>query len=162
VTTTDGTGEDTVVVRRRIQARPETVFSFSPIRPAGCAGKGVDATIEPVPGGELRMNVVGDGSASGRFVEVDPPRRIVFSWGWELPGNPVPPGSSTVEVDLEPDGDATVGRLTHRGLRLPPVRDQHRDGWEHYLERLDAVATGGDPGPDPWLVHSRVDVLTGR
>jgi hypothetical protein len=24
----------------------------------------------------------------------------------------------------------------------------HRDGWEHYLDRLAVRAAGGDPGPD--------------
>jgi hypothetical protein len=23
-------------------------------------------------------------------------------------------------------------------------------GWEHFLPRLAIVASGGDPGPDPW------------
>ena len=147
MTTTDDTA---VEVHRRIQARPATVFSFFTDPARWLRWQGVDATIEPMPGGEFRMNVVGDGYASGRFIEVDPPKRIVFSWGWEIAGNPVPPGSSVVEIDLEPDGDATLVRLTHRGLVLP-ARDQHREGWGHYLERLEVAATGGDPGPDPWL-----------
>lgn len=146
---TDGT---TVVVQRRIKAKPATIFSFFTDPALWLRWQGIEATIEPVAGGRFRMNVTGDGYASGQFVEVDPPRRIVFSWGWELPGNPVPPGSSTVEIDLEPDGDATIVRLTHRGLPLPAARDQHRHGWQHYLERLDEVATGGDPGQDPWIV----------
>jgi uncharacterized protein YndB with AHSA1/START domain len=150
VTAPDGT--TVVVVQRRIRAQPATIFSFFTDPARWLRWQGVEATIEPVAGGRFRMNVRGDGYASGQFVEVDPPRRIVFSWGWELPGNPVPPGSSTVEIDLEPDGDATVVRLTHRGLPLPATRDHHREGWQHYLERLDAVATGGDPGPDPWRV----------
>jgi uncharacterized protein YndB with AHSA1/START domain len=147
-----GIPQDTVVVLRRIEARPETIFSFFTDPARWLRWQGIEATIEPVPGGEFRVNVLGDGFASGRFVEVDPPRRIVFSWGWELPGNPVPPGSSTVEVDLEPDGDATIVRLTHRGLPLAAARDQHREGWRHFVQRLAAVAAGGDPGPDPWLV----------
>jgi uncharacterized protein YndB with AHSA1/START domain len=149
MTTTD---ETAVIVQRRIMARPATIFSFFTDPARWLRWQGVEATIEAVPGGEFRMNVVGDGYASGRFVEVDPPRRIVFSWGWELPGNPVPPGSSTVEIDLVPDGEATMVRLTHRGLPLPAARDQHRQGWAHYLERLDLVATGGDAGRDPWRV----------
>lgn len=143
--------ETVVVVQRRISARPDTIFSFFTDPARWLRWQGVDAVVEPAPGGVFRMNVVGDGYASGRFVEVDPPRRIVFSWGWELPGNPVPPGSSTVEIDLSPEDGGTMVRLTHRGLPLPAARTQHRGGWEHYLERLDAVATGADPGADPWV-----------
>jgi len=81
-------------------------------------------------------------------VTVDPPHRIVFTWGWEGDGSPVPPGSSTVEITITADGpDATVLRLVHRGLPLPAL-DRHRDGWEHYLGRLTIRAAGGDPGPD--------------
>src|SRR2546425_57561 len=74
------------------------------------------------------------GAVSGRYVEVDPPRRIVFTWGWE--GNDeVPPGSSTVEVTLEEDGDATIIRLRHTGLPSEESRRLHDQGWTHYLSR---------------------------
>jgi len=139
-----------VVVQRRIKASPETVFSFFTDPTRWLQWQGVDATIEARPSGTFRVNVRGDGYASGRFTEVDPPRRVVFTWGWELPGNPVPPGSSTVEIELTPDGDQTVVTLTHRDLP-PEACDVHRVGWEHYLSRLVTVAEGGDPGVDPVL-----------
>ena len=59
-----------------------------------------------------------DGWASGHFVELDPPRRLVFTWGWEMPGNPVPAGSSTVTVDLLAAPAGTLVRLTHTGLPI--------------------------------------------
>jgi uncharacterized protein YndB with AHSA1/START domain len=72
----------------------------------------------------------------------------VFTWGWEGDGSPVPPGSSTVEITLAADGpDGTLLRLVHHGLPLPAL-DMHRDGWEHYLSRLDVRVAGGDPGLD--------------
>jgi len=143
------TSPDTaVVVERRIKAAPATVFAFFTDPARWLEWQGVDATIEPRPGGQFRMNVRGDGYASGAFTEIDPPRRIVFTWGWELPGNPVPPGSSTIEVELVPEGEVTLVRLTHRDLP-PEACDVHRQGWEHYLDRLTVRAAGGDPGPDP-------------
>ena len=140
-----------IVVERRIAASPETVFSFFVDRDRWVRWQGRDAVIEPHPGGTLRMDVRGDGWVSGSFVEVVPNRRIVFTWGWEMPGNPVPPGTSTVEVELEPDGDGTLLRLTHRGLP-PEAFEAHRLGWEHYASRLAVVAAGRDPGPDPLAV----------
>ena len=139
---------DVVVVERRIKASPRTVYSFFTDRDRWLSWQGVTAEIDPRPGGVFRMNVRGDGWAAGRFVTVDPPHRIVFTWGWEGDGSPVPPGSSTVEITITADGpDATVLRLVHRGLPLPAL-DRHRDGWEHYLGRLTIRAAGGDPGPD--------------
>jgi uncharacterized protein YndB with AHSA1/START domain len=96
------------------------------------------------------MNVRGDGFASGRFTEVVPGRRIAFTWGWEAPELGVPPGSTTVEIDLLPDGDGTILRLTHRNLPGQAL-GLHRWGWEHYTARLAVAAAGGDPGPDPAL-----------
>lgn len=147
---THAAGPEFVVVERRIKARPETVFAFFTDPRRWLQWQGVDATVEPRLDGEFRINVRGDGYASGRFVEIDAPRRIVFTWGWEMPGNPVPPGSSTIEVDLLAEGEATLVRLTHRGLP-PESCDVHRIGWEHYVERLAVRAGGGDPGADPWL-----------
>jgi uncharacterized protein YndB with AHSA1/START domain len=139
---------DIVTVHRVIKARPATVFSFFTDRDRWLSWQGVTAEIDARPGGVFRMNVRGDGFASGRFVVVEPPHRIVFTWGWEGAGSPVPPGSSTVEITLEADGDeGTRLTLVHSGLPLPAL-DMHRDGWNHYLERLTLRAAGGDPGPD--------------
>ncbi|MGH7553091.1 MAG: SRPBCC family protein [Longimicrobiales bacterium] len=139
---------DQVVVERRISARPQTVFSYFTDRDKWLTWQGVDADIDPRPGGMFRMNVRGDGWAAGRFVTVDPHHTIVFTWGWEGDDSPVPPGSSTVKITLSADGtDATVLRLVHSGLPLPAL-SAHRQGWNHYLDRLAVRVGGGDPGPD--------------
>ena len=89
----------------------------------------------------------------GRFVEVDPPSRVTFTWGWELEPLAVPPQSTAVEVSLTREGDETLVRLTHR--RLPPDSvDFHNAGWGHYLPRLVAAASGAEPGPDPWQAQA--------
>src|SRR5919109_1370501 len=74
----------------------------------------------------------------GEFVEVSPPHRVVFTWGFEDSTVGVPPGSSTVEVTLEPDGDGTRLRLVHRDLP-DASRADHDAGWDGMLERLAAV-----------------------
>jgi uncharacterized protein YndB with AHSA1/START domain len=87
--------------------------------------------------------------ARGEYVEIVPPSRIVFTWGWESADSKVPPGSSTVEVSLIPDGNGTIVRLRHFGLPMDE-REIHAGGWEHYLERLELAAQGRAPSPDPW------------
>ena len=79
-----------------------------------------------------------------------PHSRVVFTWGWEG-DSAVPPGSSTVEVSLIPDGDGTVVRLRHSGLPTAELRTRHAEGWEHFLARLAEAGAGRDPGPDPWV-----------
>jgi len=139
---------DVVTVQRTIEARPTMVFSFFTDADRWLSWQGVTAEIDPRPGGVFRMNVTGDGWASGRFITVEPYQRIVFTWGWEGATSTVPPGSSTVEITLQPLPDgSTLLTLVHRGLPMPML-DPHEEGWTHYLDRLTIRAAGGDPGPD--------------
>jgi uncharacterized protein YndB with AHSA1/START domain len=103
---------------------------------------GPEATADPVPGGALRW-VHPDGSTVvGRFVELVPHRRVVFSYGWEDGRMGVPPESTTVEIDLVEKDGATVVRLVHHGLP-PEAVDEHERGWEYFLGVLrDTVAVG--------------------
>lgn len=141
---------DVIEKEVRIAARPETVFSFlvDPVKMTRWMG--VSAELDPRPGGLYRVNVTGTDVVRGEYVEVVSPTRVVFTWGWEGEGSPLPPGASTVEISVVPDGDGTIVRLRHLGL-APEQRDSHAVGWVHYLERLSIAAEGRDPGPDPWL-----------
>ena len=148
MTTSDG--GDAVEREVRISARPETIFPFF-VDPAKMVlWKGIHAILDPRPGGIYRVDVTTRDIARGEYVEVKPYSRVVFTWGWEGEGSALPPGASTVEVTLTPDGDETIVRLRHLGLSQDQ-RDVHAQGWEHFLPRLVIAAEGGDPGPDPWV-----------
>ena len=108
----------------------------------------------PAPGGIYRVLVGGQHQAAGEFVEVVPKEKVVFTFGWDEKDHPIPPGSTTVEITLHPEGDKTRVRLVHRGLPADAV-DDHGRGWAHYLERLAIAATGGDAGPDVRLRRDR-------
>ncbi|MGW2936445.1 SRPBCC family protein [Streptomyces sp. NPDC055722] len=142
---------DEVTVERLIAARPETVFSFFTDRDKWLCWMGGDGEFDFRPGGAYRTTVTGENVAQGHFVEVDPPTRLVFTWGWAEGGMPVPPGSTTVEITLEPVAAGTLLRLVHRNLPSPEARAAHEEGWVHYVDRLATVATGNDPGPDAWM-----------
>src|SRR4051794_32880715 len=144
------TTETSVERELAIAASPETVWEFLVDPAKAVRWMGETATLDARPGGEYRVGVIPGHVASGEFVELDPPRRLVFTWGWEGE-NPVPPGSSTIEIELVPNGDGTLLRFTHRDLPGAESVQSHGHGWDHYLERLATVAGGGDPGADPWL-----------
>ena len=148
MTTTPGTRlEDAVVVERWVKASPEKVYRYLTDSVDWARWQGIDATIEATPGGIFRIQMANGMQARGQFVELDPDRRVMFTWGWvDYPG--CPPGSSTVELDLMPEDDRTLIRLVHRGL-APDERPLHTMGWSHHLPRLVSVVEGGDPGPDP-------------
>jgi uncharacterized protein YndB with AHSA1/START domain len=108
---------------------------------------GQHATLDPVPDGAFEVDINGV-PVRGRYLEVDPPRRVVVSWG--VAGNPdLPPGASQVEFTLIPIAGGTRLRLIHRNLP-PDQASIHGTGWGHFLGRLDQAATGADPDPDPW------------
>lgn len=146
------TKDSLLLVREvRIAAPRETVFRYFTDPARLVAWIGISADLDPRPDGTFRFEVATGEFCSGRYVEVDPPRRVVFTWGWESTAIPVPPGSTVVEVELheaESDGGATRLVLTHRGL-TDDTYDLHDEGWQAYLGRLQAVAGGRDPGPDP-------------
>ena len=96
-------------------------------------------------------------TAVGEVVEIDPPRRLVLAWGWEDGSWEVPAGSTTVEYELLPEGSGTRLHFTHRDLPSKESAEAHGLGWDHYHERLVVAATGGDPGPDPWLTERSSD-----
>ena len=144
--------EESLPVERevRIDAPADVVFEFFVDPEQMVRWMGVDADLDARPGGVFKVNVTGQDVARGEYVEVSPNERVVFTWGWEAGAKPVRPGSSTVEVTLEPDGPATLVRLRHLGLPGGPD-DRHAEGWDHYLGRLGVAVAGGDAGPDPWV-----------
>ena len=147
---------ETVAIEREvlIEARPETVWEFLVDPDKAVRWMGQFAGLEPHPGGLYRVGVIPGHVARGEFVELDPPHRLVFTWGWEEgedgPGS-VLPGASTVEIELTPDGSGTRLHFTHRDLPSAASAESHGHGWDHYMSRLVTAAAGGDPGVDPWL-----------
>jgi len=145
----DATDQQVLERQIRISARPETVFSFFTDPAKLIRWKGVRAKLDPRPGGIYRVEINGRDVVLGKYVEIVPFTRVVFTWGWEGENSPLPPGSTTVEIDLIPDGEATIVRLRHSGLPSAQ-REVHAQGWDHFLPRLDLAAAGLEPGPDPW------------
>jgi uncharacterized protein YndB with AHSA1/START domain len=131
----------------RIEATPQTVFGFFTDPARMLQWMGIDAAIDPRPGGAYRVSVTGRETAIGEFVELTPYERIVMTWGWD--SGPWTPGSTRIEIDLIADGEATILRLRHYGLDAEGMA-LHEEGWNHYLARLAVAATGSDPGADEW------------
>jgi uncharacterized protein YndB with AHSA1/START domain len=140
---------DPIVKEVFLEGTPDEIFPDLTESDRLIQWKGVSAQLDPRPGGLSRFDPTGSGRdvVSGRYLEVDPPHRVVFTWGFEREGHPVPAGSTTVEIELIPHQAGTLLRLTHRGLSADQ-RTNHLDGWAHYLPRLKARAAGADPGHD--------------
>jgi uncharacterized protein YndB with AHSA1/START domain len=149
----DATTETTAVERTlSIAATPETVWEFLVDPDKATRWMGQACTFDAQPGGLYRCEVIPGHTARGEFVELDPPHRLVFTWGWENEEG-VPPGSSTVEIELTADETGTNLHFVHN-LSSAEAAQSHSVGWDHYLPRLEIAAAGRDPGKDPWIAQA--------
>lgn len=108
----------------------------------------VAARVDLKVGGEYRWTVTPGHHATGTFSEIEPGKRVVFTWGWEQ-SDAMAPSDSVVSITLEPASGGTSVRLVHEGLS-EQQEVAHAEGWNHYLDRLVAEATSGDAGADEW------------
>jgi uncharacterized protein YndB with AHSA1/START domain len=122
----------------RIAAPPAVVFPYFTDPALAVKWIADAALLDARPGGTFSLDVRGN-PARGEYVVVEPPSRVVFTWGIEG-REEFPPGSSTVEVVLVADGDATVVTLTHRDLPSEDYRHSHREGWAEFLGLLAEAA----------------------
>jgi uncharacterized protein YndB with AHSA1/START domain len=137
---------DVIVATEHIKAPPEVVFPYLTDPALIVKWIGDRAELDPQPSGVFALDM-GEVAAHGTYITVEPPHRVVFSWG--IPGSDtLPPGGSTVEVALTPDGDDTIVVLTHRGLPATQI-GTHRAGWEHRLGQLREAAGTGPTSPGP-------------
>lgn len=126
-----------VVVRMHIDAPPEIVFDCFCDPAALVTWMGDWADVDPQPGGVFAVDIE-DMAVRGRFELVEPPNRLVFTWGFA--GSDVEPGASTVEVTLSAHADGTELTLVHRDLPESET-SRHTIGWNQFLPNLATVAT---------------------
>ena len=101
---------------------------------------GVEVEVDLRVGGHyaIRLEVEGGHvTAHGTYREVDPPRRLVYTWGWREP-HPMK-AETLVTVEFVPVEEGTGIRLSHEGFPMPGDRDGHEEGWNICLERLSEL-----------------------
>ena len=89
-------------------------------------------------GGEYRIDMKGeerDHVHAGRYLKVDRPRELAFTWISEGTGQQ----ETVVTVRFEPRDGGTVLTLTHEKLPGEESRENHRKGWLVICDRLDEV-----------------------
>jgi uncharacterized protein YndB with AHSA1/START domain len=120
---------------RTISAPIDIVWSLLSTADGLTEWMAVEAVVDLEPGGTIRW-VHEDGSVvAGEVLEVVPLRRLVFTYGWESGGLPVPVGSTTVKIELEAIGESTLVKLRHEGL-TPEMAERHSIGWNMFIDRL--------------------------
>jgi uncharacterized protein YndB with AHSA1/START domain len=127
-----------VKVQIRIEATPAEIFPYLIESDLLVQWIGQSAHLDPEPGGVFALDF-DETKIRGNFVTVEPPHRVVFTWG--VPGSTeLPEGSSTVEITLTADGDGTIVELHHSDLSADE-RVRHEAGWTELLPRLREKVT---------------------
>jgi uncharacterized protein YndB with AHSA1/START domain len=148
---TDGaspSGSPEIVKTIFVRTTPERLFPFFTDPAKMLLWIGTEVELDARPGGMLRIVPNRVDVIRGTYLEITPPTRVVFTWGFEGPGQALPAGASVVEIVLRPVEGGTEVRLTHRALP-DGIREAHAAGWTHYLDRIATAALGGVLGADP-------------
>jgi uncharacterized protein YndB with AHSA1/START domain len=142
--------ERTVLIR----APRETVFRFFTDPARWAAWWGAGSTIEPRSSGRVHIRYPDGTEAGGEIIELDPPARIVFTYGYAS-GKQIAPGGSRVTIRLDPVDEGTRLVLTH-DFADPAARDHHVQGWRYQLSLFSNLVANevlGDPAAlvDGWF-----------
>jgi uncharacterized protein YndB with AHSA1/START domain len=132
-----------------VEAKPVDVFPYFTDPALMVRWIGREAKLDARAGGPYQIEINPGDTAAGEYVLIDPPSRLVMTWGW-VGSASVPPGATTLEVTLTASDGGTLVRLVHRDLPDAEQRSQHDHGWSGFLSRLPAAAIGADPGPYPF------------
>jgi len=89
------------------------------------------------PPGQRPEGFAEENRMRSRITELDPPRRLAFTWG---------EGGGDVTFDLEPKGDQVLLTLVHRGISDRANLLMIGAGWHIHLDILLARANGENPG----------------
>jgi uncharacterized protein YndB with AHSA1/START domain len=136
-----------------IAADPRAVFDLFTTEAGLVRWMAKEASVDLRLGGAWRwVHDNGDASA-GEYLEIDPPTRLAFTYGWESgPFDDVAPGSTRVDVVFEAIDAGTRVTIAHAGLPVTHV-EPHGAGWSHFLGVLAEVCSGGS-APDVNLPDS--------
>ncbi|HEV8268908.1 MAG TPA: SRPBCC domain-containing protein [Thermoanaerobaculia bacterium] len=123
-----------------IHARKETVFSYFTDSARFATWWGAGSEIEPRVGGAVKIRYPEGTRAGGEVLEIDPPRLIAFTYGYEGEGKLIPPGGSKVTVTVEEGEDGTLVTLKH-DVATEKVRNEHVQGWRYQMAVFSNVVS---------------------
>jgi uncharacterized protein YndB with AHSA1/START domain len=138
-----------IIVTRTIPAPGDKVFDvwIDPKSPGGL-WFGVDRVIlNPVVDGLFYHAVKHEGRTwphYGRFLKIDRPRLVEFTWVSEATKGV----ESVVLFTFESKGDHTEVTLHHSGVPDDDMGRQHKDGWTWVLSMLAEHFASSPPAPE--------------
>ena len=131
-----------LTIKRRIDASPEKIFRAwtEPEKITRWFGpeevEVLHAETDARVGGRYRIiarSPDGEQHESGRYCEVVPNEKLVFTWAWRS----TPERESLVTVLLGADGGGTLLTLIHEQFFDEAARDGHEHGWNGSMDKLE-------------------------
>jgi len=137
-----------------IHAARDTVFNYFTDSTRWARWWGQGSTIDPRTGGAVQIVHPGGVRVAGEILEIDPPARLVFTYGY-VSGTPMPIGASVVTIRLEDDQQGTRLDLSHV-FADEKVRDEMVQGWRFQLSLFgnlvaNDVHAGASAVVDGWF-----------
>jgi uncharacterized protein YndB with AHSA1/START domain len=80
---------------------------------------------------------------AGRYIEVDPPRRLVIGWDYQRTDKATPT-SALIEITLTPTSEGTAVKVQLSGLSAEDAAF-YRQLWERHLDRIAAASASAEP-----------------
>jgi uncharacterized protein YndB with AHSA1/START domain len=121
-----------------ILAGRETVFRYFTDSARFATWWGAGSTIEGRVGGKMLIRYPNGETASGEVLEIVPGEFIAFTYGYDTPGKPIPPGGSRVTIALQDRRGGTLVTLRHE-VSDAKTRDAHVAGWRHQMAVFSTV-----------------------
>jgi uncharacterized protein YndB with AHSA1/START domain len=100
----------------------------------------------PRPGDAFHLDLGGT-AITGRYIEVDPPHRLVIEWDRQGTDNATPT-LALIEITLTPTADDTTVRVQFSGLSAEDAAF-YRQLWARHLDQIAAAFAGAEPGALP-------------
>jgi uncharacterized protein YndB with AHSA1/START domain len=133
--------ESTITISRTIPASPERAFAaWTDVTQLAAwwwpqlAGTTYD--VDARQGGRFRISSPAIGATvTGVYAEVDPPRRLGFTWNWEDEDEPEATVEDMVVVTFEPGDGGTLVTVAHTSTAHVPEGGAEQ-GWNDVLDRL--------------------------
>ncbi len=138
--------DTTLVIERILPADPETVFEAWTNPDILAKWWGPDGVTIPNheldvrPGGKwsttMHSDEMGNRTVSGEYRTIDPPKRLVFTWGW-IDDDGTRGHETEVDVTFDRIETGTRMKLVQTVFENAHQRDMHNMGWDSSFDCLE-------------------------
>lgn len=107
---------------------PDLVYAHW-ISPKTIISPATSLEIEAKIGGIYKLEIPGGASMNGKFIIVEPNRRLVYSWQWQGDSE-----ITKVEIKFSSNNAGTEVKIVHSDFATEQSLKRHGNGWKNYMQ----------------------------